>query len=180
MGIFNQQKAQNQEAAAQPRTYVDPYEQTANADAAAQTGVYPLPGSYQILYLDSIRMIVSKKDGVDCLVAEFDIIKSSVPERPPGTHMSYIAKYNKPSTAGNVKALILALTNEPEENFTANAFRYVCSEDNPCHARLVAMEASEIETRTGGRFTKCAWRGLPEDIQEQAEELRAKAGFTPF
>jgi hypothetical protein len=68
---------------------------------------------------------------------------------------------------------------DPEE-VTPQEVKYMCSEKNPAHGRLVSLKASDTTTTKNKPFTRCDWKSVPKEIQNQSDELRAKAGFPPF
>jgi len=153
----------------------DPFQRTAEADPN-QRSVYPVPGVYPVLMVDSLKMIQSRK-GEDLFVAELEILDSQVEERPAGTRMSWLVNFKHDSAPGNVKAFFCALMGAAESDVTADALRYSCGPQNPCRGRLVRLEASVTQTRAGNDFTLCNWQLLPEKVQAQAGELRKRAGF---
>lgn len=150
---------------------------------SAQTsegGVYPLAGVYPVLYLDTCKMIDSRK-GDKLFCAEFDIIESNVEERPAGSRMSWMANLTKHDAApGNARAFLAAAAGIKVENVDSEGSRAAVSSQNPLHGRLMRLDASNTKTRAGGDFTLCRFSALPEEMQEQASKLRAQAGFAPF
>jgi hypothetical protein len=149
-------------------------------DSEGRTGgIYPQPGIYQVLYVDVIKMIRSRK-GEDVFIAEFDILQSDVPERKAGTRMSWAVNFRHDASPGNVKAFLAAVMNVQQTEVDAKGAQYACSEKNPCHGRLVRLEAVMTKTKSGNDFTLCNFRPLADDMQGKADELRAAAGFAPF
>lgn len=146
---------------------------------ARQSGVYPVAGVYPVLFVDALKMIKSRK-GDTIFIAEFDVIKSEVESRPAGTRMSWAVNFRHDAAPGNVKAFLAALMNVEPEKIDKDGARMAVSEKNPCHGRLIRLEASMTKTKTGNDFTICDWRSIPEPIQEKATDLREKAGFAPF
>lgn len=157
----------------------DPFERIGGADPSNQ-GVYPLPGVYPFLYVDSLKMIKSRK-GDDLFIAELEILESLVEARPAGTRMSWIVNMRHDPSPGNVKAFMVALTRIESDGIDADSMKLAVSEKNPCHGLLIRLEATATETKSGGPFTLCKWQSVPSDVQNKAEELRKLAGFdTPF
>lgn len=169
MGLFG-----NTTPAPQPSS-ADPFAKIEASDGK-QGGVYPLAGVYPLLYVDALKMIRSRK-GEDMFVCEVEILRSEVADRPFGTRMSWIGNFRHDATAGNVKTLIAAVMNCPQAEVDSAGAQYACSDKNPCHGRLVRLEAVGTKTKAGGDFTLCNWRALPDEIQAQAEALRKAAGF---
>jgi len=143
---------------------------------------YILPGTYPILFINSLKKIRSQKNGNKLFIAELDIIESKVDGRPPGTDMSAIFNLTKhgETALGNVKALLAAAIDVPEDKIDAKTADLAVSSENPFHGRLIRCEAVDITTRDGEPFTKPNFSPLPAELQAQAAELHEKAGFAPF
>jgi hypothetical protein len=157
----------------------DPFSKIGSSDPS-ESGVYPEAGVYPLLFVDSLKMIQSRK-GDDLFIAEFDIVQSEVDTRRPGTRMSWVANLSKHDAApGNVKLFLATLMDVPLDQVDSDGAKFACSTDNPCRGRLIRLEASTIKTKAGGDFTRCSWRSVSKEVQAQSEELRQKAGFTPF
>jgi hypothetical protein len=156
----------------------DPFDRVGSSEAT-ERGVFVLPGVYPLLYCDVLKMIRSRK-GADLFIAEFDILDSKVTERPVGTRMLWIVNFAHDPAPGNVKAFLAALMGVDPEEVDAAGAKYACSQENPCHGRLIRCQASETLTRAGGTFTVCSWTTVPNDIQAEAQEVRKAAGFAPF
>jgi len=181
MGMFNKPEGQQDNKPKQQMDYdkSDPFSKVGNAEGR-EGGVYPEPGLYPILYVDTLKMIRSRKND-DLFIAEFDIVASEVDARPVGTRMSWVANLTKHDAApGNVKTFLAKLMNVPDQEVDANGAKFACSDENPCHGRLVRLEASIIQTKSGGDFTLCKWFTLDKEMQDQADEIRKQAGFAPF
>lgn len=172
--MFNE----NQEAESTVTDYNSPFDRVESAEGRGG-GIYPVPGVYNCLFVDTIKMIRSRK-GDDLFVAEFDIIESTVAERPRGSRMSWIANFRHDATPGNVKAFLAATMGIPQDKVDAAGCKFACSDKNPCRGRLVRLEASNTVTKSGNDFTLCQWRPIPKEIQEQNDQLRLEAGFAPF
>lgn len=140
---------------------------------------YVLPGTYPILFVQALKKIRSQQTGDKLFIAEFDIIESKVPERPPGMDMSSIFNITKhgKTALGNIKGLIAACLDVPEEKVDSKTADLAVSSDNPFHGRLVRCEAVQVTTRAGQPFTKPNYYPLPEDLQKRALELHQRAGF---
>jgi hypothetical protein len=156
----------------------DPFDKIANAEVSKR-GVYPVPGAYPMLYVDVLKLITSRNDDL-LFIAEFDIIDSNVTERPSGTRMSWSANLKHDPAPGNIKAFIAAVMDRPPEEVTSQAASMACSDKNPCHGRLVRLEASITTTKAGNAFTVCDFHPIADDAQKLAKELREKAGFAAF
>ncbi len=179
MALFgNGTKAATAPAQAPRTDYDDPFDQIAGSEAR-QTGVYAVEGVYPVLYVDCLKMIKSRK-GDQIFIAEFDIVDSEVDERPPGTRMSWAANFRHDATPGNVKGFLAVLMGVDADDVDAASAKLAVSESNPCRGRLIRLEAVMIETKAGKPFTLHNWRTIPQEMQAQANELRANAGFPPF
>ncbi len=143
--------------------------------------VYPIPGLYPLLYIDVIKLIKTRKQE-NMFIAEFDILASEVAARQSGTRMSWLVNMRHDASPGNVRGFLAAVACVPVEKITGDLAKIMCGQENPCHGRLVKLEASQIMTKAGTPFTLCRWSSIPEEIQPQAEEFRNKAGFdnVPF
>lgn len=185
MGMFDQ--APNQQQQSQPMDEAfrqqnyddhDPFNQIGGS-TPSQQGVYPIPGVYPVLFLDSMKIIKSRK-GDTLFIAEFDICQSEVPTRPVGTRMSWIVNFRHDASPGNVKMFMAALMGITVDEVDAEGAKFACSDKNPCRGKLIRLEASETITKSGNPFTVCKWHTLPEEMQNRAAEIRAEAGFQPF
>jgi len=161
--------------AAAPPPAASPFDRVA-ASEGRFGGVYPQPGVYPLLYIDVLKMIRSRK-GEDVFIAEFDVLESEVPSRLKGTRMSWAVNFRHDASPGNVKAFLAAVMNVPQNEVDGKGSQYACSADNPCHGRLVRLEATQTKTKAGTDFTLCNFRPVPDDIQAKAAELRKQAGF---
>lgn len=183
MGMFdNQNKQQSSQGSV---GYNDPAPAGATPfDAVGSStpnegGVYPVPGVYPVLFCDVLKMTQSRKRE-DLFIAEFDILESQVEERRAGTRMSWVVNFKHDAAPGNVKLFLAALLDIPPGEVDAEGAKYACSAENPCHGRLIRLEATNTITKAGNDFTLCKWRSLPKEKQDQSTDLRAQAGFTPF
>jgi len=164
-------------AAPQSQQDEDFYSRIANAeDRDRRITRYPIPGAYPVLLVDFVKMIRTRKDE-DFFVAEFEILQSKVAERPAGTRMSWMCNLKHDSSPRNIKEFICALMAVDKDAVTPEAVKYACGPDNPCHGRLVRLEASEITTKAGNPFTVCDWYTLGDEVQAKVVELRKAAGF---
>ena len=141
------------------------FDRIGKAEVSRQ-GVYPLPGVYPVLYVDAVKLIKSR-NGEDLFIAEFFILESSTPERPAGSRMTWMTNLRHDAAPGNARAFIAGAMGCAVEEVTSEAASLSCSATNPCHGRLVRLEAS---LNTKGTFTLCNWISLPEENQAQAEE----------
>jgi len=165
--------------AALPYNSRNPFERVGNANAQGG-GIYPLPGMYPVLFVDTLKMKLNRKEE-DVFIAEFDICQSEVAGRPPGTRMSWVANLKHDAAPGNVRMFIATLFGVPLEEVDGSTAELACGADNPARGRLIRLEASNIKTREKKQdFTLCRWITIPEDMQAQAKELRLAAGFPPF
>lgn len=171
MGMFGGESA----APKAPQKSNDPFSRIEDSEGRTG-GIYPLPGVYPVLYVDTLKMIRSRK-GEDVFVAEFDILQSDLPERRAGTRMSWAVNFRHDASPGNVKAFLAALMNVPQAEVDGKSAQYACGDKNPCHGRLIRLEAVLTKTKGGNDFTLCNWRSLPDEIQAKATELRTGAGF---
>lgn len=181
MGMFDRNKSQgsvsyNEEAPR--RRGSSPFDQIGGS-TPNEGGIYPIPGVYPILFCDVLKMTVSRKDE-DLFIAEFDILESQVEERRAGTRMSWVVNFKHDAAPGNVKLFLAALLDTTPDEVDADGAKYACSPDNPCHGRLIRLEATNTITKAGNDFTLCKWRSLPKEVQDKGTDLRAQAGFTPF
>jgi len=174
MGMFGGSNTESAAPKSQPKSS-SPFDRVEESDGRAG-GIYPMPGIYQVLYVDIVKMIRSRK-GEDVFITEFDILQSDVPERKAGTRMSWAVNFRHDASPGNVKAFLAAVMNVPQTDVDAKGAQLACSEKNPCHGRLVRLEAVMTKTKANNDFTLCNWRSIPDDMQAKADELRTAAGF---
>lgn len=172
MGLFG---GSTESAAPKSQPKNDPFSRIEDSEGRTG-GIYPMPGIYQVLYVDVVKMIRSRK-GEDVFIAEFDILQSDVPERKAGTRMSWAVNFRHDASPGNVKAFLAAVMNSEQSEVDGKSAQLACSDKNPCHGRLVRLEAVQTKTKAGNDFTLCNFRPIPDDMQAKAAELRAEAGF---
>ncbi len=180
MGLFdNRQPTQQTQQTQQPTADAsDPFGRIGGS-TPSESGVYPVPGVYPMLSLDVMKIINSRK-GDTLFIAEFDIYQSETSARPQGTRMSWIVNFRHDASPGNVKMFIAALMGVQLEEVDTESAKFACSADNPCHGRLIRLEASETTTKSGNPFTVCKFHTIPENVQQEAGEYRQAAGFAPF
>lgn len=179
MPFNKQQGTQTQAAQTQAQPAYDPFGAVGDAQHTEKTPL-PVPGVYPVLYCQQLKMKYSEEKRDWFFIAEFDVIESDVESRPKGTAMSWVVGMRHKPSAGNVRAFLAALNGIPIEEVDGEGTRACCGEQNPCNGRLVRLEASQIETRAGNPFTKCRWVAIDEEMQKNANELRAQAGYPPF
>jgi hypothetical protein len=153
----------------------NPFERIGNSQPT-EGGVYPIPGVYPLLYVNTLKMIKSRK-GEDVFIADFDIVTSDVPERPAGSVMSWVCNFKHDAAPGNVRLLLAAVTATPLDQVDAAGSQFAVSPQNPCHGRLVRLTASQTITKSGNPFTVCKWDIVSEEHQQRADEYRKQAGF---
>lgn len=182
MGMFdNEQQEQKQEQEQKPMNYdtFDPHNAVGNAETQEREERSPFaePGSYPILFLDTLTVFQGRNKIDYYYKAVFDILESRVQTRPAGTRLTWMQSLRHDFSAGEVRLFLAALMNiDPEEVDPAGS-KYACSDANPCHGRLIRLEAA---MNAKGTFTKHYWHPVPKEVQLQAKELREKAGFPPF
>lgn len=175
MSLFGAKSESAPAPAPAPAPSASPFDRVA-ASEGRFGGVYPQPGVYPLLYVDVVKMIRSRKQE-DVFIAEFDVLESEVPSRLKGTRMSWAVNFRHDASPGNVKAFLAAVMNVPQTEVDGKGCQYACSAENPCHGRLIRLEAVQTKTKANNDFTLCNWRALPDDIQAKAAELRKQAGF---
>lgn len=177
--MFGKSKSQPQsnEQAAPP---TDLFDAIGDSDEGYDS-VYVLAGVYPVVEVEAVKIVSSRK-GDDIFIAELRILQSLVDERPEGTQMSWAANFRHDATAGNVKSFLAATMNVPAAEVDADGARFACSEENPCQGRLLRIEAANIVTKAGNDFTRCSFRALPDEIQEQRGAFREAVGLenVPF
>lgn len=184
MGMFDKGKTQNEK----PNTSFDHGNAKANGDPFERIGgaestersVYPIPGVYPMLYCNVLKMVDSRLSGDTIFVAEFDILESKVPDRPVGTSLAWLCNLRHLPSPGNVRSFLAALNGVRIEDVDAEGAKAACGPNNPCHGRLIRLEAVEVQTKKGNPFTACKWTAIPEAVQEKAAQLRVDAGFPAF
>lgn len=179
MGMFGNKDSQSKQGYNDPAPAGStPFDQIGGS-TPNEGGVYPVPGVYPVLFCDVIKMMTSRK-GDDLFIAELDILESQVDERRAGTRMSWVVNFKHDAAPGNVKLFLASLMDINPDEVDADGAKFACSPDNPCHGRLIRLEATNTVTKAGNDFTLCKWRSLPKEVQATGTDLRAAAGFTPF
>jgi hypothetical protein len=151
------------------------FDQVAGA-SPTEGGIYPKPGIYPLVFIDAVKMIRTRK-GEDMFVAELCILNSEVAERPAGSRMSWCANFKHDAAASNVKLFLAAAMGMPVDSVDAAGMQFACSDQNPLYGRLLRIEASNIETRSGNPFTVCKWHAIADEHQARSEEYFKAAGF---
>lgn len=126
-----------------------------------------LPGNY-LLQVDLFKTTTSKKNGHTYFIAEFDIVESSNPERPVGTHVGWARDLNgnfPEANAGECKSLIAATLNADPKDVDSETSRAAVSPQNPAKGRLVRCEAFKKDPDKD--FVSTRFVGVPEEIQEK-------------
>ena len=156
----------------------------AEAQPSDNAGLYFLAGQYPLVQVDTIKLITSQKPGrvgAEMLVLQFDILDSKVAERPAGMRsVCQILNSNHPGAADDAKRFVQALyPSVSADTIDEAAIVALTSAEQPAHGRLLALECYvKRSEKTGKDFTKHLWREVPEALQAQAKELRAKAGLS--
>jgi hypothetical protein len=162
----------------------DPFARVDAANPSQGGGVFAVPGSYPYLFIDALVMKQIRghivPGGIPAFIAEFCILQSNVAARPPGTRMSWIAPFDKLPTPGNVKAFLGAAFGISPNDVDSEGMRDAVSSRNPCHGRIVRLEAQEIILRSTGKpFTRCNWFAIPPEEQEYGTNLYGQLfGYT--
>lgn len=159
-------------------------DQIGQADASGERNPYFIPGVYPVCEL---LMLTMKQNGVDKhwkMIAEFMILNSKVPERPPGTTVGWVrdlqGKYPD-STAAECRRLIAAVMGVDWQQIDGKIIRMICDQTNqPAAGRLVAAEGwcKEGKKFTNVTFTPIA--GTMEEHKAIGQKARAELGLTPF
>lgn len=175
----SQQPAQQQPAQQQPVFQTgDPnmsiFERIGTAEVSIR-GIYPMPGVYPVLYIDTVTIFRSRK-GYDLFTVSFLILESQVADRPAGTKMSWQANLQNDAGPGNARAFLASNLDSPIQEVTPEVVTLACSSENPCHGRLVRLSATGTKTKADKDFTICEWTALAPEFQAQAEAAR-KAVF---
>jgi len=155
----------------------DPLQRVADSEYN-EGGVFVLPGVY-FCCVDVCKTVTSRK-GDFLWIVQLEILESSVDARPVGTRMDWIANFKHDPAPGNVKGFIAASMGCLSEEVTYEATKLVASSQNPLHGRLIRVEATQIQTKSGNDFTKVIFASVPDEVQNTAKDLREAAGFAPF
>lgn len=159
-------------------------QEIAEANPTDGTGMYFLPGQYPLVQVDRLKLFESKdpkKGKAELFVIVCDVLDSQVQQRPAGTRgVAQTLNSNHPSAKDDGKRFISALF-PSVTNIDGDGVKALTSDEQPAHGRLLSLECYEkVNEKTGKKFTKHIWRSVPDELQEKAAELRAKAGLTPF
>jgi hypothetical protein len=135
-----------------------------------------LEGTY-ILEVLMCKADVSR-DGVPYFLAEFNILKSNNPERPPGTQAAWFVGIKKDTPAlGNIRQFIAAASDVGVEDVDDAAGELVVSTGQPLAGNLVIATASNIKTKKKGTdFTVVRyepWKGSELEVAQ----FKRDAGF---
>jgi hypothetical protein len=158
--------------------------QIAGAKPTEGSGLFFLPGLYPVVQLKQLKMFDSKnpsRAGSEMLIINCDILESRVDERPPGTQdCAQVLNSSHPGAKDDAKRFFLAL-GIPEESIDENLVKLLTSVEQPAAGYLLSLECyDKVSSKTGKHFTKHVWRPVAGITQDQADDLRAKAGLPPF
>lgn len=125
---------------------------------STQGGVYIAPGVYRL----KVRCLKQgqARDGRNFVVAEFETLESTNPERPVGGFQSWMVMLDKryeETALGNIKGFLSILTSTPEHEVDGAGVEMAFSAANPCEGLEIRASASNIKTKKDSDFTKVVW-----------------------
>ena len=137
----------------------DEFDDIENAEAGSNLPKI-VPGEYQ-LQVEALKFIKSKKGKGTFAIGEFSVISSAGEgANPTGSRIAHMIKMALPSSKGNVKSLIAAVSGEGEKNVTSTLAKEAFSDDQPCKGQVVKASAFNITTGAGKPFTVVKYETL--------------------
>lgn len=158
--------------------------QIASARPSEGSGLYFLPGLYPVVQVKELKMFDSKnpsRAGAEMLIINCDVLDSRVEGRPAGTQdCAQILNSSHPGAKDDAMRFFNALGFTVEQ-VDESLIKMLTSPQQPAAGYLLSLECyDKVSSKTGKHFTKHVWRPVAGVTQEQANELRAKAGLPPF
>jgi dihydrofolate reductase len=99
-----------------------------------------------------------QKKGRHYFCAEFTVLSTTSQDYAPGDRVSWLVNMDQPSALSNIKGFALALSDEVKESeIDEEAMDQLISSDNPAAGAKVKATAYNVQTRSGGDFTKVSW-----------------------
>lgn len=139
-------------------------------DGSEQKGQY-------LLYTERCFTHRSVQSSDTFFIGEYAVIKSNVPEHPPGSEVSQGFKINK-FTLGDIRANIAGLFGCDISQVNEQSADIVTSAQNPARGKFVLVSVGtritkkQPDGRGGKTITVCDWKPVPPDV---AASLQAEA-----
>jgi hypothetical protein len=132
-------------------------------------GVYLLPGATYEVRIAAVKTIAAR-GGWHGFVAEFEIVKSTHPDRPAGMMCSWMVKLDpayRQTALANIKGFVAAVTGMQPGDIDEAGVEAVVAADNPLKGMRVKATVSEISKKNGEPFTKVLWTSVtaPEETK---------------
>jgi hypothetical protein len=125
-------------------------------------GVYFQPGVY-LVEIKKAFFKESRKAAV-LLIVECSILESDCAERPAGSDVTWTCNMSLDSGPGNCKAFIAATAGIPsddtkriDDEVTDEVMDSLFGEDNMLGGMRMKVQATDVDTKAGGKFTKLFW-----------------------
>lgn len=148
----------------------------------SEGGTYLKPGAYPEIEVLGFKAGRSRK-GEDFVVASLKIGPGATgPEcNPPGSVADWMVMMKHDSALGNVKAFLAAVAGCSPGEIDEEVAEASLGEEQPLAGLKVSADASEITTRSGGKFTKVRWYAhQPEKPAETPKPAAPPAKSLPF
>lgn len=135
--------------------------------------VFFVPGEYGLLRIEKCEYVEkSKFKQKEFFKATLEVVKSSVPERPAGSRISWMVmrrnKDGKPNARyfANIKKLLMAAFNTDDPaDIDADMMQLVTDEKRQVAAgKYVSATATNIDLDGGGKFTQLDWKHADEKL----------------
>lgn len=121
--------------------------------------VYFVEGQYKVRIERAFTMKSRKK--ADLAIVECTILESTTSARPAGSKASWVVNLSQDAALGNIKAFIAAANGinpsdevRVQEEVTEEVAEFAFSEANPLSGIVLALQCTNIKTKSGNDFTK--------------------------
>ena len=123
------------------------------------SGRYVTPGNY-VLEVAEVKTFESqKKKGRHFFCVEGVVLSTTAQEYVPGDMVSWLVNITDHESAlSNIKNFTMSLSPDmTEADVTPGSVDAMCSADQPASGTKVRATAINVQTRSGGDFTKVSW-----------------------
>lgn len=136
-------------------------------------GTYLRPGVYPKLEIEEFKAGRTRKKE-DFVVVKVKIVESSGPEaNPVGSTADVMTMMRWDGALGHIKGFLAAAMAIDVREVDAAGTELAIGEEQPLRGMLVACEASSVETKSGGTFTKVRWYPYAEKVEAPAAPVKS-------
>lgn len=148
--------------------------------AATAGGVYFVPGNYELTLKKAVLGLSQRGKG-EYAALEFDIVRSTSPDRPAGTQVSNAIYLSQGQIAlANLKQFAMALTGLAEQYIDERMMEAIFGGDGTNFAgRKIAAQVALTKTKAGQDFTKIVYSAAEPPITSLPAQRPVPQGALP-